>query len=227
MHWQNLNDRNGKTGFPWHGRAWFGRFRVEWAIPAGVSLAFKRDSEGLLLALCFGVFGLYFGWERWKNVPDREIRLAIHGGAIWASLWANPNEWNRSDPWYRQSHSFHFVDFMLGRHKHTEETIETRDVLIPMPEGSYPATVRMVRAKWKRSRWFGVNRTCADVKIEKGIPVEGKGENSWDCGEDATYGLWMPNVTSVEDAIGKVVASCLKDRKKYGTPSRLVAVQAA
>jgi hypothetical protein len=225
FHWQNLNDGPRKK-FQIHGRAWLGRMGVEWCLPSGrLSFGWSRDSERVSVHLCCLLFGLYLSFSRWKNCPDREIRLAYYGGAIWYSIWANPNEWNSKDPWWKSTHAIHLDDILLGRQRHTKETIETRDVLIPMPEGSYLASVEIVTAKWKRPRWFAHVKTCADVKIPKGIPFEGKGENSWDCGEDATYGMWTP-AESVEDAIGKVVVSVLKDRKRYGIPSRIQAVAA-
>jgi hypothetical protein len=55
----------------------------------------------------------------------------------------------------------------------------------------------------------------ADVKIPGGIPHQGKGENAWDCGDDATFGLGC-SARTVPEAIGEVVAVCLKDRRSYG-----------
>ena len=89
-----------------------------------------------------------------------------------------------------------------------------------MPEGAYKATVEMFWGIWKRPRWVAKKILRANVEIPSGIPKNGKGENSWDCGEDATFGITMP-AKNVENAIGKTVESCLRDRKKYGTPGRL------
>jgi hypothetical protein len=47
------------------------------------------------------------------------------------------------------------------------------------------------------------------------VPFPGKGENSWDCGEDATHGYYGP-AASIEDAVGNLVTSTLKRRRKYG-----------
>ncbi len=225
-HWQNLKEGKRFGGLR-HGRAWLGSLGVEWCLPTShLSIGFERSDERVTLNVSCLLFAIYLSWSRYKACQRRECCLAIHDGSIWISLWANPHEWNSKDPWWRTQNTIHVVDKILGRRKHSKETIETRDVLIPMPEGSYPATIEMVRAKWKRPRWFATVATCADVKIPKGIPFEGKGESSWDCGEDATYGMWTP-ANSVEEAIGKVVASSLKDRTRYGTPSRIQPVAAA
>jgi hypothetical protein len=229
MHWQNLNEKHGKTGFPWHGRAWFGEFHVEWKLPTrSVRLNFHRDDEGATVGIACLLFAFWFGWSRFSARDDRECQITVHHGCLWVALWRDPSGTSsrQNDPWWRHQHCFDFADFFLGRQTHSKETVETRDVLIPMPEGSYPATVEFVRAKWKRPRWFALVKTCADVKIPKGIPFEGKGDNSWDCGEDATFGMWTP-AASIEEAIGKVVSSVLRDRNRYGTPSRLQDVVAA
>ena len=46
------------------------------------------------------------------------------------------------------------------------------------------------------------------------IPVPGKGENSWDCGEDATFSLSCPS-TTISEAIGEMVKSCMRTRERY------------
>lgn len=43
----------------------------------------------------------------------------------------------------------------------------------------------------------------------------GKGENSWDCGEDGLYGCGSEG-SSLEDAITKTVSIVLRNRRKYG-----------
>jgi hypothetical protein len=47
------------------------------------------------------------------------------------------------------------------------------------------------------------------------VPFPGKGENSWDCGEDASYGFGCAAET-LEEGIGKFVASKLRDRGRNG-----------
>jgi hypothetical protein len=57
-----------------------------------------------------------------------------------------------------------------------------------MPEGKYPAHVKRERRTWKRPRWFTpLVREYWDVDVESGIRVPGKGENSWDCDDDAIF----------------------------------------
>lgn len=85
-----------------------------------------------------------------------------------------------------------------------------------MPEHPYPATVRLFESTWKRPRWpFARRMVRAEIEVEGGIPHPGKGENSWDCDDDATYSLTCQARTA-EDAVAKLVGSVLRDRRNYG-----------
>jgi hypothetical protein len=78
------------------------------------------------------------------------------------------------------------TDALFGRPKHSLEVLSEQD--ITMPEGKYPAHVKRERRTWKRPRWFTpLVREYWDVDVEGGIPVPGKGENSWDCDDDAIF----------------------------------------
>ena len=80
---------------------------------------------------------------------------------------------------------------------------------------SYRAALKLEECEWKRPRWpWPVRRRTASIDVPKGIPHQGKGENSYDCGEDATFGLGCEAWT-VDEAISKMVASVLKSRAKY------------
>ncbi|MGH7714730.1 MAG: hypothetical protein ACREML_01920, partial [Vulcanimicrobiaceae bacterium] len=97
------------------------------------------------------------------------------------------------------------------------QVLEERDVEIPMPEGTYPAHVRIEDEQWKRSRWpFAAVIRRAHIEVPGGVPHDGK----W--GEDALYGMTC-NVGrrhSVEDAIGNCVASVLGDRWRFSHDHR-------
>jgi len=127
-------------------------------------------------------------------------------------------EWSREKHGRRQG-AFHPIDFIFGRTTYSEIPISDHKVEIPMPEAVYPATVRLVEAQWRRPRWpfvwYRVRR--AEVTPDKGIPFPGKGENSWDCGEDATYSLTCV-ASTVEESIGKMVESVMRSRLRHGGP---------
>lgn len=109
----------------------------------------------------------------------------------------------------------HPRDRLFGRLECTTTTGESIDALVPMPEGNYPAIITREVRVWKRARWPWPSRTRVDFRIDipAGIPVPGKGENSWDCEDDAIFGTggW-----SVYDAIGNAVRSAHRQRELYG-----------
>ena len=84
------------------------------------------------------------------------------------------------------------------------------------PEGTYQAHAVLEELVWSRPRWFKERMTRVDFEIPNGIPHAGKGENSWDCGDDATFGMSTGECKSIPEGIGKLVGSCLQTRIRYG-----------
>jgi hypothetical protein len=60
-----------------------------------------------------------------------------------------------------------------------------------------------------------LRRIRAKITPDTPIPFPGKGENSWDCGEDATHSMTC-NATNEQEAVAKLVASVLNDRYRHG-----------
>lgn len=175
-------------------------------------------------------------YKRTKKLrPDLDLfELWFHDHAVWWSVWHPQHEWKKGTPKWRNG-SFHWWDWLTGKPVHSSEVTEGPvDVVIPMPEGGYRATVTIKRSTWNRPRWpwpqehYGYE---VDVLSRPGpdgpylpegtgprtngyIPVPGKGENSWDCGGDGIFAMSGPGKT-VEKAIGDVVASALRDRKRH------------
>lgn len=66
-----------------------------------------------------------------------------------------------------------------------------------------------------RSRWIGKKRWLSyECTPDRGMPYQWKGENSWDCGDDATFSMSCA-ANSPEEALEKLKESCEKSRKKY------------
>jgi len=162
--------------------------------------------------------------EFWLT-DQRECRLAIHDWTVYLSPWGRSMEWNTRDPWWVRGVSLNLKDCVLGKWRYTcEETGRPIEVAIPMPEGNYMAIFTPQRQVWKRPRWFQLVRESFDVKIPKGIPFAGKGENSWDCGDDGLYGMGADG--TMDEAIMRVRDTVLERRQRYGNPSDAAIVEA-
>lgn len=90
-----------------------------------------------------------------------------------------------------------------------------------LPEKAYKAIATRSRIVTRGTpNWPFGRPTLYRVNLEfsppfEPVPVPGKGENSWDCGENATYGMSCAADT-IEEAIGKFVSSTLRTRTRYG-----------
>lgn len=235
---QNLNEKPGgrKGSMLLHGRCWwkFGRrdgsgdtkYMLEWRLGSKSCRASANfngpDDHNLMISVCLPPVALYFGVRsklvsRWfkGSYKDRELELAIHSWAIWWNLWTPSMEWSCETPRWRNG-SFHFLRFLSGKDRFEKRLLSEEPALVPMPERPYKAVVRLYECTWRRARWFPKRQLRADVDLNNDpIGIPGKGENSWDCGDDATYSLWCLAGT-VESAIAQTVESCLKTRRKYG-----------
>lgn len=173
--------------------------------------------------------------DRTRAFRDWDIvDVSFHGRAVWWSIWHDRDSWSSKTPRWRKG-SFHWWRFLVGKPVHSSEIVDEREVGIPMPEGVYRAAVKIERRRWKAPRWpWAKSLYTYDVDVlsrpspsgpyvPEGdgprtsgyIPVPGKGENAWDCGPDGIFGSSGPGRT-VEEAVGHVVASALRDRKRHG-----------
>lgn len=170
-------------------------------------------------------------WTKWLRVresqPDkydaRHYGLAFlpHDGCLvrW-DFGTVEHKMRRETPWWR-SWKLTTRDIIGGTDC---EVIpgETGVAMIPLPEGNYLATWKEEKRVWRHRRFPGTvidrvkgTKVRNDVwlEIEGGIPHEGKGENSWDCGMDGLFGC---GGRTLEDAIANAVRSTLRDRERYG-----------
>lgn len=150
----------------------------------------------------------YMAWPRSTGVR-------IFDKAIWFEIWNWDAGWSSKQPKW-MSFSFNPIDFFLGRQKYERRIISTHDALVPMPEARYQATVTIEECTWKRPRWpFKLRRLSSTIEVEKGVPVPGKGENSWDCDEDAIFSTGSSEPT-VAGAVSAMVKAALSTRERHG-----------
>lgn len=243
-HWQNLTRSDGRGAFPRNGRAWCHlqghTLRIEWFFFSNrwaLGLELDPDENELTVSFCVGLFSLYFGMSGLtyllkKLLPQREssytpglfflqgreISLRIFDGGPWWVIWMDPDEWRSTDPWWRRGH-IDLRDVILGKSKHSSQVLrDAVPVQIWMPEGVYQGKAKVERHRWKRPRWFPKIRVDTWIEVENGIPFSGKGENSWDCGDDGLYGAGHEG-DDIEAAARAFGAKVIANRKKYGRPS--------
>lgn len=257
--------REGSRGGRWHLTAQRGEdgpevlaVRAEGYVASGArhaGVALSTDDEDAGLQVFAGIPRVACGWltagswraaswvrKRWGwSLPDNMhvVSLRFHHRAAWWELWHPKHEWKSPTPRWRYG-AFHWWDFLTGKPVHSKEVTEGPvEVLVPMPEGTYQATVTLERSTWRRPRWPWsqvVHTFDLDVISRPGpdgpyvpdeadghrppgyIPVPGKGENPWDCGGDGMFAMGGPGRT-VEKAIATVVESTLRDRRRLGVPA--------
>lgn len=217
MRWHTQNLSDGRQATWRHGRGWYGPLHVEWG-------AFH--ATGLILAgvwwtgfrVYLGWFSLYVGFGdgerergRWQvSWSDGTLRLS--------HPWERWMEWRSADPWWKKDISLPIVDWLIGRSRCETRMGERREVVVPMPEGSYRAIAQHETRIWRRHwYWPERRRDSVTLDIPDGIPHAGKGENSWDCGGDGLFGC---GGDTVEDAIANAVRSVLRSRRRYGHDSK-------
>jgi hypothetical protein len=239
IHSQNLNEKVGgrKGNILWHGRAWLYNDKQSSHVMSAEWVLFTHfchfkigilDEEPLSLSFACFLFAVWLNFDihawhaplrkffRVEGYEDRELSFSWHDNGLYWNLWTPSMEWSKVKHGRRQG-AFHPVDFIFGKTKYSEIPISECNVEVPMPEGVYPAKIRLLEAQWKRPRWpfTWLRSRRAEVTPLKPIPFPGKGENSWDCGEDATHSM-ICSADTVEEAIGKMVASVMRDRMRYG-----------
>lgn len=241
MHTQNLNERPGQPdgSIIRHGRAWLygdshsSLAHAEWVVFTrhfhfNFDLGGRGDDDMLGVSVACGLFAFWLiinpprlharllKFFRVEDYEDRTFSLSFHDRALYWNLWTPSMEWDKKKHGRRQG-AFDPLDFIFGRTKYSEIPISEHVVEIPMPEGPYKATVKMAEARWRRPRWpfIWTRLRRAEVTPLMPIPFPGKGENSWDCGEDATHSMTC-GAETVDEAIGKMVASVMRDRRRNG-----------
>lgn len=214
--------------------------RVEYHAPTnhfGARVSLGHDDEPMKASLQLLAAGVYLSADhalirRLRQTvcdafPDkvskysgRELSLSVHDTAVWWCVGADDMGWSSNTPRWMKG-SWHPLGFHMRQGE--PELVEEREVLVPMSERSYRAVARLTTARWgftKLPRYF--DRIGRSVNIEmldgEQIPCPGKGENSWDCGEDATFSMSATGDT-IEDGIGRLVASVLRSRRRYGGPA--------
>ena len=157
--------------------------------------------------------------ERVTRHTDRDIGIRFFEWTLWVSLWENTKEWSRDDPeWWH-----FYIDIrklLIGDHKNQEQVHRCYDVTVALPEGDYLVHAKDVTLTRSWPRWpfkKRFHRVLYEVADGGDIPFPGKGENSWDMGDDGLSGgsLLYTDGLDLADHIRDMI---LDYRRKRGGP---------
>lgn len=112
-------------------------------------------------------------------------------------------------------------DILLGRKVYAKAELRRESVAIPLDGRQYEGVWTLSRETWQRPRWPFVSHTRVGswIDVEHPPAFAGKGENSWDCGDDAIFGCGSTGLTPAL-AVGDYIKAVLRDRERYGPASR-------
>lgn len=200
--------------------SWLSRFAVGVKIDtAGESTLSGR--LGLGLVQFYGATTL-----RRKDGRDRRLpRFRVDIDAYWLDhdLWLRV-DLGEYDSMYARgrfhviTHTGRLKDRLLGKKQYAAREVKRARSVVPLPEGGMPCEIVWEEATWKRPRWPRTLTVLrADVTPDRPIGSPGKGENAWDCGDDATHSITGPvKGTTEREAVLMLSSSVLRDRERYG-----------
>lgn len=226
-----------QSSFPWSGRLFLkdqarkwllNEVMFSWALLSwSLSISYLQDDSDSehVFHIAVPPFSFWLSFKvpyRSKFAPKkhREWSIRVFDYAIWWHVGTDPHSWSSKTPKYLEG-NWHPLDTFLGRFNLKKTELEKKKVVIPMPEGDYPGTATVTYNVHGRPRWFKRHYYSTWIDMDKGwgIPRPGKGENSWDCDDDAILGTGV-NSRNIQEAIGHMVEVGLRDRAKYGGPAR-------
>lgn len=112
-------------------------------------------------------------------------------------------------------------DWILGKPRHTLEVLEEGIPIVAevgqWDGDSYRGTAKHTRRTWKR-RFSTKVSAGYEIDMQEGIPFPGKGDNSWDCGDDAYFGF---GGDTIEGAVSHIIEEVKKRRGANWRPSEV------
>lgn len=196
-----------------------GFFHRQWQLAANVSVGGYEKTERLW-HVAFGPFYCYIHREigyvknptRYGFSLDWNIFHIYAGEDDWVNAQGGVKYWMWRD---------RLLDFLFGKTLYFRHKIDysPAPLTVTFDEGDYKILATRERACWMRPRWpFRKVRESIDIDIPGGIPFAGKGESSYDCDDDAIYGMGSDG-HDFEDAKKAVIDAVMRERSRYGNAS--------
>lgn len=180
---------------------------------------------------------------RWLHpwmIQDRHfaVKVGYIGDPVWLQIahadWAescgmtdyyrrqDPPQYNRLQLWPGWEIRVKWpplVRWIFGRENIQNRVYEERDVTFNFEGKEYKAHWKLDELSRTRQRWpWRYGRSIASwIDVKEPPRFAGKGENSWDCGDDAIYGMGSSERTCA-GAVGEYIKAVLKNRERYGMP---------
>ena len=206
---------------------WLFRIEVSNTDNFGFGWKIRKEEQDLSLSLyCWRLFSVWLTLES-KRFNYRSDPTGT--GIVWQTKehvlfvqLLDQTEMDSSKPalihWY-----WNYRDWVFGRSIYSESQrnaklgMVTKGVM-KMPEGDYEMTLEYYTSYWHRPRSpFTRKLERVEITPKKPVPIPGKGENSWDLDEDATYSSTMPvNGRTPEELIADFKQSNMARRNRYG-----------
>lgn len=167
------------------------------------------NTDSIFLALPF--FCVTFSASQGgKNVGLRDIETGFIISRDWcyASIGHDDSGWSKSG-WHFGFSPFHVL---FGYAKYKEFDIEQVERVTWIDGEHHALKIRRFTSVWAWPRWpFKRRLNRADIKPVVPVAIPGKGENGWDCGDDAIHSLTV-KCESVDEAIAKFAKNVLDAR---------------
>jgi hypothetical protein len=241
-----MDDRGGCDRCPiWSGRCWWHAadrrcVKLEWhwftlhnrSLGAGIQAGGGGSDGDVQLSMSIPwLCNLYLTMEGFlpqREPVEWELRYLLPGEfGEWGTIavdWANRENFygERVGGLHRW---FDVADLVMGREEYAAVEVARHDLSVNLPdEPTYRVDAKVESATWTRTRrwfrWKKRSRLSIDLSFDPPIPVPGKGENSWDCDEDAFYSIHRPvDDASQEAAVracDEAVAGIRKTRRQRG-----------
>jgi hypothetical protein len=195
--------RDYKFNWRWAWRHWSGVLHLKrvvlrtevswfnWWLGGGVTIG---DETDIATALHLGFVSIYtsaaglvpqkkrrdMNWiwveheTSFRLVLDRSLMLTV---SLWENDALGEPHGLKGYGWGGWTHTVFIMDMLFGPPKYTEENIQPpQHITVPLPEGQYPAYLRIYQATWSRKRWpFPTRLWRADIKpFNRPIPIPGK-----------------------------------------------------
>ncbi len=206
---------------------WQFKLEVSRTYNFGLGWNFKKEESDV--SVSFYLFKLFSIWFTLNSKRFKYRTEPIETGFVWdikqhviTIKLLSQRTWDSSKDAVIDKY-WDYRDWLFGRaiysesHHNSNLGMKTEGVM-KMPEGNYKMRFDFYTSYWHRPRSpFVKSLDRVEITPEKPVPTPGKGENSWDMGEDATHGSTMPlNGRTIDELIADFKKSTMERRERYG-----------